>query len=361
MVLSPVSIINILTIFLLLLFSLLLFTVGRHNKSNRYLGLYFVSQILALSCLIVNHLPVLLYSFLISFQYVWGGLFYLFVCSLIDSSFQFRVKNLWIFVPMIISFFFLILSLDPELSNQMSIRFPLIYKYRIPALITFFNILIAGFNIAAILRYARYRAKVKINPQLANNIPVIWQTISLWGFVVSCALVQVGNQLDNTIPNEGFSWKVIGNMAFLIYFCILFYVAIVSRSLTEKFQIHEKYKKSSLSKPEALLVISQLDHLMKTNKPYVNSGIKLKDLSGMLQIQARNLSQVINEHKQQNFSDYVNTYRVKYAMNLLTDPALKEKTILWILFEAGFNSKSSFNTIFKKVAGCTPAEYRKNA
>jgi AraC-like DNA-binding protein len=67
----------------------------------------------------------------------------------------------------------------------------------------------------------------------------------------------------------------------------------------------------------------------------------------------------VNEYKQQNFSDYINSYRVKHAMNLLADPALKEKTILWILFEAGFNSKSSFNTIFKKVAGCTPAEYRK--
>ena len=360
MVLSPISIINLLTIFLLLLFSLLLFNVGRHTKSNQYLGIYFISQILALFCLILTHPPILLYSLLISVQYAWGGLFYLFICSLLESDFQFRLKNLWLLAPMFIAFFFLIFSLDPQLSNQMNIRFPLIYQYRFPALIAFFNILIVGYNFAAILRYAKYRADVKINSQLANNIPGIWLNISLWGFVVSCVLVQIGNQLDKTIPDEGFSWKIIGNVAFLIYFCVLFYVAIVSRSLTEKFQYKEKYKKSSISKPEALLMGSQLDHLMNTQKPYVNSSLKLKDLSGMLETSERNLSQVINEHKKQNFSDYINSYRVKYAMNLLTDPYLEEKTVLWVLFEAGFNSKSSFNTIFKKAVGCTPAEYRKN-
>lgn len=360
MVLSPISIINLLIIFLLLLFSLLLFNVGRHTKSNRYLGIYFISQILVLSCFILNQLPILLYSFLISVQFVWGGLFYLFICSLLDSKFQFRLKCLWILVPMFIAYFILIFSLDPQLSNQMNIRYPLIYQYRFQALMAFSNILIVGYNVAAILRYTKYRADVKINPQQANNIPGIWINISLWGFVVSCALVQVGNQLDNAIPDKGFSWKVIGNVAFLIYFCVLFYVAIVSRSLTEKFQSREKYKKSSISKLEAQHMISQLDHLMDTQKPYVNSSLKLKDLSGMLEVSERNLSQVINEHMQQNFSDYINSYRVKYAMNLLTDPLLKEKTILWVLFEAGFNSKSSFNTIFKKVVGCTPAEYRKN-
>ena len=360
MVLNTVSIIYILIIFLLLLFSLLLFNVGRHTKSNRYLGVYFISQILVLSCLVLNHPPILLYSLLISVQYVWGGLFYLFICSLLEPNFQFRLKSFWHLVPMLIAFFFLIFSLDPKLSNQMNIRFPLIYQYRFSGLIAFFNILIVGYNIAAILRYAKYRADVKINPQLANKIPGIWLNISLWGFVVSCVVVQVGNQLDNVIPDKEFSWKIIGNIAFLIYFCILFYVAIVSRSLTEKFQPKKKYRKSNLSKSEALYIISQLEYLMDTQKPYVNSGIKLKDISEMLEISERNLSQIINEYIHQNFSDYVNTYRVKYAMNLLTDPSLEEKTILWILFEAGFNSKSSFNTIFKKVVGCTPVEYRKS-
>jgi AraC-like DNA-binding protein len=141
----------------------------------------------------------------------------------------------------------------------------------------------------------------------------------------------------------------------------LFYVAVVSRTLTEKFENKEKYKNSNLGETEALQLVDRLDRFMNSQNPFTNPELKLKDLAETIKTTERNLSQVINEYKQQNFSDYINSYRVKYAMRLLSDQTLKEKTILWVLFEAGFNSKSSFNTIFKKNAGCTPAEFRKNS
>lgn len=360
---NAVSLINILIIFILLLFTVLLFHVGRHTKSNRYLGIYFISQILVLLLSTISqvHLPVLLYCILYSIKYAWGALFYLFICSLLDPDFRFRLKNLGHFIPMILAFLFLIFSFDPIHSNQLNQGFPLIYQYRISVLVTFFNVLIVSYNIAAISRYYNYRVHVKINPRLASKVSSTWLNIALWGFVVSCTLVQAGYQLNNSFQGEIFNWQIIGNSAFLVYFCILFYVTIISRTLTDKFESNEKYKNSSLSELESQQLFLQLDHFMRIHKPYVNPDLKLKELSQMLNTSERNLSQVVNEHNQQNFSGYINSYRVKHAMTLLADPTLKEKTILWILFEAGFNSKSSFNTIFKKVAGCTPIEYRKKA
>jgi len=67
---------------------------------------------------------------------------------------------------------------------------------------------------------------------------------------------------------------------------------------------------------------------------------------------------LINHHMDQHFFDFVNEYRIQKAMNILKDKSKKELTILEILYEVGFNSKSSFNTSFKKYTRLTPTEYR---
>ena len=62
----------------------------------------------------------------------------------------------------------------------------------------------------------------------------------------------------------------------------------------------------------------------------------------------------------QNFFDFINGYRIKEAKRLLVDPKGELLTILAIAEEVGFNSKSSFNTAFKKITGMTPTEYKKS-
>ena len=61
---------------------------------------------------------------------------------------------------------------------------------------------------------------------------------------------------------------------------------------------------------------------------------------------------------QQNFFDFINRYRIEEATRLLTNPEDKKITILEVLYKVGFNSKSSFNTLFKKYTGITPTEFR---
>lgn len=62
-----------------------------------------------------------------------------------------------------------------------------------------------------------------------------------------------------------------------------------------------------------------------------------------------------------HFFDFVNEYRIKKAIQILKDRTQKELTVLEILYQVGFNSKSSFNTSFKKYTGKTPTDYRKEA
>ena len=77
----------------------------------------------------------------------------------------------------------------------------------------------------------------------------------------------------------------------------------------------------------------------------------------MLSLRPKILSQVINETIGQTFFDFINRYRIEEAKRLLTNPADKKITVLEVLYEVGFNSKSSFNKNFKKVTGQSPSEY----
>ena len=106
--------------------------------------------------------------------------------------------------------------------------------------------------------------------------------------------------------------------------------------------------------------IEKLISYMETEKPYLNPSLSLRNLADQMGMNSRELSIIINQKLNQHFFDFVNGYRIKEAMNILVDPAKKGETVLEILYEVGFNSKSSFNTAFKKHTGKTPTEFRKS-
>lgn len=105
--------------------------------------------------------------------------------------------------------------------------------------------------------------------------------------------------------------------------------------------------------------IDQLNNYMLDKEPYLNPSISIQELSDKIAIPARELSVLINHKIGLHFFDYINSFRIKKATDLLQDPERKKYTVLEILYEVGFNSKSSFNTAFKKHIGITPSQYRK--
>jgi AraC-like DNA-binding protein len=119
-----------------------------------------------------------------------------------------------------------------------------------------------------------------------------------------------------------------------------------------------KYQKSGLSVENAKKIVEGLIQLMKTEKPYLDSDLTLMELAGILNVSPHNLSEAINTQLQQTFFDFVNQYRVEQVKKDLDDPQKQHLTFLALALDAGFNSKSSFNAIFKKHAEMTPSEYR---
>jgi len=97
---------------------------------------------------------------------------------------------------------------------------------------------------------------------------------------------------------------------------------------------------------------------METESPYLNPELSLNSMAGKLNISPHQLSQLLNTVLNISFYDYINSYRVEAAKKLLLSFNSQQKTILEIVYEVGFSSKSVFNNAFKKHTGVTPTEFR---
>jgi AraC-like DNA-binding protein len=107
-----------------------------------------------------------------------------------------------------------------------------------------------------------------------------------------------------------------------------------------------------------MLIVERATQLMENEKVYLQTDLTLQNLADKLEVQSYLLSQAINERLQKNFYDLVNGYRVDEAKRLLLDPKSKNTKVLAVAFDSGFNSKTTFNTVFKKFTGLTPSEFR---
>jgi len=120
-----------------------------------------------------------------------------------------------------------------------------------------------------------------------------------------------------------------------------------------------KYKKSLLSKELLAKYRQQLEQLMQEEKPYLDANLTLRSLAQLMHIPPNHLSQLLNEGFNKNFAEYVNAYRLEAFKLKAADPAQQHLTILALAYESGFNSKTVFNTFFKKITGKTPRAYWK--
>lgn len=114
------------------------------------------------------------------------------------------------------------------------------------------------------------------------------------------------------------------------------------------------------TKAEAI-AIARVRSYMEEKEPYLDPSLTIRSLARRLGMGQRELSKLINQQMGVHFFDYVNRYRVEKAKAMLNDPAKHEMSMLEIAFEAGFNTKSSYNAAFRKHLGSTPTGYQKSS
>lgn len=123
-------------------------------------------------------------------------------------------------------------------------------------------------------------------------------------------------------------------------------------------ELENKYERSALKHSQINTISDTVYNYLKEKKPYLNSDYNLQMMVDDLGISRQNLSQVINSGHKKNFYKLINEFRINEVKVLLTSPKYEHYTVLGIAFECGFNSKTSFNRIFKEETGTTPTAYK---
>ena len=227
--------------------------------------------------------------------------------------------------------------------------------------------LIKGFRLLQ-----RYEKNILTKFSYTENVSLSWLNRFFWAMIIvffGFLLFEVlGNRLLSLIGDSGFK------ISFLLLIANIFYVGYYGlRHQTIFFDLQEfvfeevgtpapedpnnKYQYSSLTSNKADVYLNDLRQFMVKEKPFLEPKITISELAQRTDIPVSYLSQIINERLEQNFFDFINSYRVEEFKNLLQQPENHNFTLLSLAYEAGFNSKSTFNAIFKKFTGSTPSEF----
>jgi AraC-like DNA-binding protein len=122
-----------------------------------------------------------------------------------------------------------------------------------------------------------------------------------------------------------------------------------------------RYDRSGLKGSDIESLVERLEAHLDQDRPYLEPGVTLREIAANLDTTPNHLSQAINQGMGKSFHDLINERRVETFKRLALDPANDHRTLLAVAFDSGFSSKSSFNRVFKQIAGVSPRHYVENA
>jgi AraC-like DNA-binding protein/effector-binding domain-containing protein len=359
--------------FLYLLFAVFLFL---HKRGKRLSNIIFSIFLFANAMNLINWLAYNFRYFLYdsfphifeigsSFVFLTAPLLFLYTQSQVYVDFSLKKIYLLHCIPFILDllhksyrFHFLSASLKRNLFISRSIYTDFENILRSAAL-DLQNIIYLS---AALFLLYKYRRQIKMLYSAVEKINLSWLQTVLYGYLL---IYLIGMIKHKIFILSGIYVDILGLM--LIFGFLIFAAVIIFKGLQqpeifsgiEQNNHKRKYERSKLADEDKERYLNKLLTYMETQKPYLNSMISLKDLADQVAISPYYLSQIINECLNQNFFDFINGYRIKECKKLFMDADQNDKSILEIIYSAGFNSKSVFNPAFRKFTGMTPSQFRK--
>lgn len=212
-----------------------------------------------------------------------------------------------------------------------------------------------------------HRRRIKNEFSTIDDISLSWLVFFTYSLIIAFIILLFCFYLDfqnKTFMMANTYMTKIWPCMMSFYLLIIGYKGLTQHEIFSEARIFddgdEIPKKISEASTITSEIMDRLSRIMEERKPYLDPGLTLPMLAEMTDVPRNVLSQVINESTGQNFYDYVNGFRIERVKEHLKDPQKQNMNILHIAMEAGFNTKATFNTAFKKYTTLTPSEYKKN-
>lgn len=346
---------------------LLISTKKPFTTANRLMATWLFLICTELIFALINSTVLEMYSFqFIAFTY--GPLLYLYVVFMTDPGKKFNWLALLHFVPFLVFFVVSVIFRSVPLSRDLgSFLVPdKLISLRIVYGICFY-LSITVYSILAFIEIRKHQRNLKNLVSYTSGIITLnWLKIISISFYLAYVLLFILGGLSiigNYIPFD--PYFVIFGFITLFSFVYSFYGIRQPVIFGQMVNVHvdekkepEKYSRSGLRDNQADEYLVTLISYVEKNKPFLDRDLTIHDLASQTGIPKHYITQVLNEKHGRNFFSFINEYRVKEVIERFSDPRFNHYTILAVAFDAGFNSKTTFNSIFKSQTGLTPSHYR---
>lgn len=290
------------------------------------------------------------YNFGLFFGFLYGPLFFIYTVKTIHKNVSFPQKvNPAHFAPAAIGLLLIIIGIDQTVAQAL-------------VLVTILVVLhILTYIFFSVRKIVRLQEALKSNFSTIENKNLNWLKWILIIFAVIILFTLVEAALSDHLSSQYNLPLLFINLFTLLTINLIYFRGLSYPELFNDYVIRtggQKYTASKLSAGEAVEKLNRVESHMEKNKPYLEFELTIKDLAEQVGLNPRELSQVINEKRKMNFYEFVNHYRLEEAKKLLLEHDGEAMRIKEVMYAAGFSSKSTFNSIFKKSTGRTPRQFR---
>ncbi len=353
--------------------SALLFSKKKNLSSDRYLMAWLWLAAANLTCyLFPSLLPERLQPFGFALPVLSMGMLYLYVISLtfnIKFRLTYFIKHSLVFI--LYSSGLIIFSAFCE-KIEFKDSIPYFTNGQSRGMLDLLTVPMAAVPVVYIvlcfLALKKYQNKLPEYYSALEKISLNWLKYILISlitlFIIVSLIIALGSRL-NTVPLDEI-FKIVAVIQSVYVWCIIFFSLRQSLIFNQQVVMDEpaadkeNVKTDLRDKNRSAEISQKLLMFMETERPYLDEELSLQKLSLLVNISTHRLSEVINQDLNTNFYRLINAYRVEEVKRKLKNPEFDKYSILGIAFESGFNSKSTFNKIFKEETGMTPSAFKKS-
>ena len=341
-----------------------------YPKGERTRHILLAFFFLALSLNLYNYLSFRFFDFFSQFSehliflgtaecFLIAPLLWLYIQAHTSQHFHFTWKKIFHLLPYLIFLGYLIIRFhlhSPEYMIRLLQENKVLPGNAFIILTGLLHVQILIYTIFIIRRLVTYRNQIRNIYSSYETVNFNWVKYLIGGISIIW-LMDIVRYLSRFFIPETFN--IIETILFimlLIFSYLIIYKSLHQPQIFSGIDVSTPSKQRSLSEQSRKTYLQRLSACMQKEKPYLIPDITLMNLAEKTRIPPRSLSEVINQELNKNFYDFINYYRVKEAVAMLKSEP--QKTILAILLESGFNSKSSFHVAFRKYTGKTPTQIK---